>query len=307
MTLADTERRMLLFRLTVVGLAALGLWYFLPQRGEAAPMVGGGVGVYVAYALLMILVLTPRVPSHAAVYILALVDVAALLVVLYTAPDSQGTPFVAMVVLVAIYYSSMYGFGPGVAAAAILGAGCAIVYLQSSSPMASDPTKAISLWVPLIVAMALMGGFLHQLREVGPEKGMGFSLRRLFALRETRTASEVSGALLISGARSREPKLRLGSLRINRTDGEVVVAGTQAHFSPTEVQLLETLAQHAGHTISQEQVLRTIWGESYRGGMNVVNVTVHRLRRKLDRYGYAGLVLTVRGKGYMLDAAQLEA
>ncbi len=307
MTLADTERRMLLFRLTVVGLAALGLWYFLPQRGAAAPMVGSGVGVYVAYSLLMILVLTPRVPSHAAVYILALVDVAALLVVLYTAPDSQSTPFVAMVVLVAIYYSSMYGFGPGAAAAGVLGVGCAIAYMQSSSPMAGDPSKAISLWVPLIVTMAIMGGFLHQLREVEPQKGRGFSLRRLFALGGTRTALEVSGTPLIPSAQSREPKLRLGSLRIDRASGQVVIAGTQVRFSPTELQLLDTLAQHAGHTIGQEQVLRAIWGESYRGGMNVVNVTVHRLRRKLERCGYAGLVLTVRGKGYILDAAQLGA
>jgi DNA-binding response OmpR family regulator len=53
--------------------------------------------------------------------------------------------------------------------------------------------------------------------------------------------------------------------------------------------------------VSQEELLRRVWGEGYPGGIGVVEVTVHRLRRRLeDGRNGPPRILTVRGEGYML-------
>jgi len=113
--------------------------------------------------------------------------------------------------------------------------------------------------------------------------------------------SELEGAVLRLD-RYREAKGRreimVGELRLNSATEEAYLGGRNLGLTPTEFQLLYILAQNAGHPVNEETLLRRIWGRNHTQ-VNLVDVTVHRVRKKLGEEG-ARLLLTVRGRGYML-------
>jgi DNA-binding response OmpR family regulator len=65
-----------------------------------------------------------------------------------------------------------------------------------------------------------------------------------------------------------------------------------------EFDLLACLLREEGGVVSREQLLREVWKLGFDPGTNVVEVHVHRLRRKLEEAGGSGLVRTLRGRGY---------
>jgi len=67
----------------------------------------------------------------------------------------------------------------------------------------------------------------------------------------------------------------------------------------TEFNLLACLLKNAGTTLSRDDLLSTVWGQSYQGTAHTVDTHIHRLRSKLGKAGY--LIRTVRGIGYRLE------
>lgn len=104
--------------------------------------------------------------------------------------------------------------------------------------------------------------------------------------------------------RSREPagkrEIVIDKLNLNGQRGTATYSGKPLELSTTEFELLYFLAENTGRPVNHETLLRRVWGENYSGQTNVVDVGVHRLRKKLDSSGAKGVILTVRGIGYML-------
>ncbi|MBI4288075.1 MAG: winged helix-turn-helix domain-containing protein [Chloroflexi bacterium] len=98
----------------------------------------------------------------------------------------------------------------------------------------------------------------------------------------------------------RRPQLVVGDLRLDAVKEQAYVGERLVNLSPTEFQLLYSLAENAGQPVNQETLLRRVWGDDYRAQGNVVDVSVHRLRRKLEGGSAAQRIVTVRGRGYML-------
>ena len=74
---------------------------------------------------------------------------------------------------------------------------------------------------------------------------------------------------------------------------------TVLRLSKTEFDLMYVLAEQAGNPVSQETLVREVWGQDYVPQSKVVDVTVHRLRRKLSSLPEGRrLIRTVRGQGY---------
>ena len=78
--------------------------------------------------------------------------------------------------------------------------------------------------------------------------------------------------------------------------------GERAELSEKEVELLRYLAANPARAISREELLRSVWRIDPQGaGTRTVDMHVARLREKLrDDADQPRLLLTVRGKGYML-------
>ena len=67
---------------------------------------------------------------------------------------------------------------------------------------------------------------------------------------------------------------------------------------PREFELLVFLARHAGHVVSREQILTTVWNLHWESATKTVDMHLSTLRRKL----LGGVEITnVRGVGYRLE------
>lgn len=67
-----------------------------------------------------------------------------------------------------------------------------------------------------------------------------------------------------------------------------------------ELTVLEYLLRRQGQVISKNELLDHCWDPAYEGGPAVVEVTVHRLRRKIDPPRGLPIIRTVRGEGYVI-------
>jgi DNA-binding response OmpR family regulator len=99
------------------------------------------------------------------------------------------------------------------------------------------------------------------------------------------------------------PPRRFGELLINVDGREVHVGGTSVSLTRTEFDILEALSARPGVVLSRHQLLASVWGETWVGADNIVDVHVGHLRRKLgDNPTTPRYVATVRGVGYRMGA-----
>jgi DNA-binding response OmpR family regulator len=73
-------------------------------------------------------------------------------------------------------------------------------------------------------------------------------------------------------------------------------------LSGREVEVLTHLMARPGETVSKDQLLDNVWGQSFAGDPNIVEVYIRRLRRKIDVPFERESIRTVRGVGYVLGA-----
>jgi two-component system response regulator VicR len=90
-----------------------------------------------------------------------------------------------------------------------------------------------------------------------------------------------------------------GSLAIDMDRYEVRKNGTPLELTLREFELLKYLAEREDKVFSREQLLEDVWGYEYYGDIRTVDVTVRRLREKLeDDPGNPKYIMTKRGVGY---------
>ena len=115
--------------------------------------------------------------------------------------------------------------------------------------------------------------------------------------------------LLVSRSNAR----RSGTLR-----ADLAVAGVTfdqirhvARFEDREVELTvreyalaALLARKEGTCVSRQEIIHEVWGSSEDLYDNVVDLTVSRLRRKLEGIGIKSLIATIRGTGYQMGPSK---
>lgn len=90
-----------------------------------------------------------------------------------------------------------------------------------------------------------------------------------------------------------------GELSIDVNKYEVKKNGTIVELTLREYELLRFLASSSNQVFSREQLLEEVWGYEYYGDIRTVDVTVRRLREKIeDDKGEFKYILTKRGVGY---------
>ncbi|MFN0091880.1 MAG: response regulator [Acidimicrobiales bacterium] len=94
--------------------------------------------------------------------------------------------------------------------------------------------------------------------------------------------------------------LRFGDLAIDTSSMRVERKGREVALTPTEFRLLVELATHPDQVLSRDTLLRRIWEYDYLGDSRLIDVTVGRVRSKLeDDPSDPQLVQTRRGFGYL--------
>lgn len=93
-----------------------------------------------------------------------------------------------------------------------------------------------------------------------------------------------------------------GRLDINAERYEVRKDGKSLDLTLREFELLKFLSERKGQVFSRETLLEKVWGYEYYGDVRTVDVTIRRLREKIeDAPGKPVYILTKRGVGYYFD------
>ncbi|MBB1024299.1 response regulator [Dietzia sp. DQ12-76] len=75
--------------------------------------------------------------------------------------------------------------------------------------------------------------------------------------------------------------------------------GQTLHLTPTEWGVLEILARNPGRLVTQQEILRAVWGEGYQKETHYLRVYMAQLRRKLEDDSAAPRhLITEPGRGY---------
>ena len=157
------------------------------------------------------------------------------------------------------------------------------------------------------VGIILVTGRCDQIdRIVGLEMGADDYVTKPFSNRELQARVK---ALLRRSEFAADPQLE------NEADTEIVIGdlhilpdaflvqkgNKELDLTHREFELLYHLATHVGQVMTREHLLETVWGYDYFGDVRTVDVTVRRLREKIeDTPGRPEYILTRRGVGYYM-------
>jgi DNA-binding response OmpR family regulator len=109
-------------------------------------------------------------------------------------------------------------------------------------------------------------------------------------------------ALLRRGRSDQVLKLQERDLTMDLVTRKVARAGQPIDLTVKEFEILEYLLRHRGSVVSREMLGRDVWRVTARATPldNVIDVTIARLRRKIDDPFATTLLHTVRGVGFVL-------
>ena len=93
----------------------------------------------------------------------------------------------------------------------------------------------------------------------------------------------------------------VGDLVIHQDAYIISKHGEEIELTHREFELLHYLARHIGQVMTREHLLETVWDYDYFGGVRAVDVTIRRLREKIeDIPSHPTYIVTRRGVGYLL-------
>ena len=99
----------------------------------------------------------------------------------------------------------------------------------------------------------------------------------------------------------RENIITVGVLTLNLDRFEVMVEGKRVDLTLREYEVLKFLASEPGQVVSREVLLEKVWGYEYYGDIRTVDVTVRRIREKIEKdTSDPKILLTKRSVGYYL-------
>ncbi len=94
--------------------------------------------------------------------------------------------------------------------------------------------------------------------------------------------------------------LSLDNLEFNIKTREVCRNDSKAKLTVKEFDLLKFLFRNLDQVVSRQSILHGVWGQSWTGDDNLLDVYIRYLRKKIEREGQPQLIQTVKGVGYIL-------
>lgn len=95
--------------------------------------------------------------------------------------------------------------------------------------------------------------------------------------------------------------IKIGDLTLDLEKYEVNVNGTIVNLTLREFEVLKYLAQQQGQVVTRESLLEQVWGYEYYGDIRTVDVTVRRIRERIEKdTSNPKYLITKRGIGYYI-------
>ena len=160
-----------------------------------------------------------------------------------------------------------------------------------------DVAREIRRWSDTPIVMLTARGDETD-RIVGLEIGADDYVVKPFSPKEL--VARVRAVLRRSRTAARgEEVVRAGDVEIDTAKMRVSVGGTQVDLTPTEFQLLATLAREPGRVFTRSQLLDAVHGVAIESYERAIDAHVKNIRRKIEpEPGSPRYVVTVHGVGY---------
>lgn len=111
--------------------------------------------------------------------------------------------------------------------------------------------------------------------------------------------------LLRRGSKTKEADvLRAADLELDLMRRRVTRDGKKIDLTSKEFSLLELLLRRQGEVLPRSLIASQVWDMNFDSDTNVIEVAIRRLRAKVDDSFELKLIHTVRGMGYVLEAAE---
>jgi DNA-binding response OmpR family regulator len=139
-------------------------------------------------------------------------------------------------------------------------------------------------------------------RVVGLDYGADDYLSKPFGLAELQ--ARVRALLRRTGhnaAPSAEPERRPDQLQIDQGARRVFYGDTEVMLTGKEYDVLDILVAQRGKVVSRERLMADVWDENWYGSTKTLDVTIGRLRAKLEGSEVAERIVAVRGVGFRLE------
>ena len=96
-------------------------------------------------------------------------------------------------------------------------------------------------------------------------------------------------------------KIKVGELELDLDKFEAKVSGKVMDLTLREFEVLKYLATQPGQVVTRETLLEKVWGYEYYGDIRTVDVTVRRIREKIEKdTANPKILMTKRGVGYYI-------
>lgn len=146
---------------------------------------------------------------------------------------------------------------------------------------------------------------------LGLELGADDYITKPFSVRElvARVKANLRKVEVVSSAQYPEPmmekkqenKIKVGDLALDLDKFEVRVRDEVVDLTLREFEVLKFLAMQPGQVVTREVLLEKVWGYEYYGDIRTVDVTVRRIREKIEKdTSNPRILITKRGVGYYI-------
>lgn len=97
--------------------------------------------------------------------------------------------------------------------------------------------------------------------------------------------------------------IEIGDLRLNLNKYEVRVRGKVVDLTLREFEVLKYLAKQPEQVTTREVLLEKVWGYEYYGDIRTVDVTISRIRKRIEEdSANSKILMTKRGVGYFISS-----
>lgn len=141
-------------------------------------------------------------------------------------------------------------------------------------------------------------------KVLGLELGADDYITKPFSQRElmARVKANIRRTSMEDNETAQNNILKNGTLIIDIDRYEVKREGSTVELTLREFELVKFLAMHPGQIFSRENLLEKVWGYEYYGDVRTVDVTIRRVREKLEKDpSICEYIMTKRGVGYYFN------
>ena len=155
--------------------------------------------------------------------------------------------------------------------------------------------RAEGIWTPILMLTAKSGDLDHaEALDTGADDFLTKPFSFVVLLAHLR-------ALMRRGGRERPTVLTAGDLRLDPAQHRCWRGEEEIELTPRQFSLLQFLMSRAGVVLSKTEIVEHVWDFAFEGDLNIVEVYVGYLRKKIDAPFGRNAIQTIRLVGYRLD------